>query len=128
MRVFFILLVLVLSYVALGAFSAWAYGRVFAKGQGRYDGDERGNYALFGVLWPAMFPALVFMMAGERGERQQVAARERQQALEKEIREAMPEIERLLADTNVGTVLTGEVGAFVKNVRALSGVGTFSRR
>ena len=119
-------IVLAVAYYLMALATAWTWGRFYQNKS--YYRDGKGN-SVYGVdptelkvcgfvslLWPFVAPLILLPWAAREGGRRRQEAEARQEQLEKEIREAMPEVEKLL-----GEAMTPEVRVFMKNLKQLAG-------
>lgn len=104
----------VVVYLGIGLGVAWLTGRL--TGPNRDDDFD----AAIPFIWPIWLPALLSLYQSRRGKARRVEVQQARAELEKEIRAAMPEVERILKAASIEQALKPEVGDFYDNVRQLT--------
>lgn len=114
------IVVVLAAYFGVALITSYCLGRYRKVGDDFYeamrpvDDEERRLRIAVSMLWPICGPLFLMGRLVMRGDDDRRTVVKRQAEIDKEIREAMPEVERLL-----GEALTPEVRTFIQNVRQI---------
>lgn len=117
--------VAVVVYLAIASAVGWFYGRLnwYREEEGYAARSPRGEEIISigfqSFFWPLTLPFLFAINSAHAGVRRQKEVRSAQYQLAEEIRQAMPEVEKLL-----GEALTPEIGIWIKDVKKLANTGS----